>query len=117
MLFEKDVMSISFSVNVDRKIRTLTVPDYPYTRKFTQEGIWARVAIVPLEYPGAHGDILRFIKSIPKHCLRNGIDWMKISHDEDGLLAVWKDVHLLPYSNEFGMGLEIECLSRDVRYL
>jgi hypothetical protein len=95
---------------------TLTVPDFPYTNEFCMDNSECRIAIAPCEFNSAANAILQFLQSLPTDALQHGMSVMKIVHDEDGVLAVWKNVLLFAYPTSYGYTMEVSALKGNVSY-
>ena len=93
----------------------LDVPHYPYhLTAFVQDGIMARIAIVPLEWSRTQEALQAFLKKIPSKFISGGIGKLEIVQD-DKVLSVWKHPLILPYRTKDGIGVEIESLLKDVQ--
>ncbi len=73
-----------------------------------------RIALSPLEWDTARGDIAALLSKFSPEQIASGITRMTIS-DETGLLSTWYQVIIEPFSTQFGQGVEFSALKVNVK--
>lgn len=112
----QSMITLAFKDLYDSDIteKRIEVPDFPYTQRFCLDGRDMRIALSPLEWDTARGDIAALLNKFSPEQIASGITRMTIS-DETGLLSTWYQVLIEPFYTQFGQGVEFSALKTHVK--
>lgn len=72
----------------------------------------SRIAVSELDTP-----LAVFVKSLPKEWLKDGVDFLTISHDDGTMVAVWREVHIVISTIQDMFCLELEAPYNKVSFV